>query len=220
MNGGSKPSSRSLLAGEQSDTLGLLRLNDRKSRHRRIKKQRCYERLAATSRLSLHPRIFALPLESTTRPTTKTEAQAPARWRIRASTFLKDTWIEARSPTPHPGGDWPLAPGGGGLQIWTTVVAVGRPGNSYRAAIGFCCKRLLRGLRYTERASRLLFCGEGWFLGREQGAGKNSYRGVVGFFVLVTFSWASFFPWQRNSLKVGAESRQKKSYRGAVRFWG
>ena len=38
--GGSKPSSRSLLAGEQSDTLGLLRLNDRKSRHRRIKKQR------------------------------------------------------------------------------------------------------------------------------------------------------------------------------------
>ena len=29
-NGGSKPSSRSLLVGEQSDTLGLLRLNDRK----------------------------------------------------------------------------------------------------------------------------------------------------------------------------------------------
>ena len=48
LNGGSKPSSRSLLAGEQSDTLGLLRLNDRKSRHRRITKQRCYERLAAT----------------------------------------------------------------------------------------------------------------------------------------------------------------------------
>eukprot|EP00399_MALV-I-05_sp_L67-4_P000052 gene53-biopygen221 len=45
--------SRSLLAGEQSDTLGLLRLNDRKSRHRRIKKQRRYERLAATSQLSL-----------------------------------------------------------------------------------------------------------------------------------------------------------------------
>ena len=67
--------------------------------------------------------LFALPLESTTRPKTKTEAQAPARWRIRASTFLKNTWIEARSPTPHPGGDWPLAPGGGGLQIWTTVVA-------------------------------------------------------------------------------------------------
>ena len=39
----SKPSSRSLLAGEQSDTLGLLRLSDRKSRHRRIKKQRCCE---------------------------------------------------------------------------------------------------------------------------------------------------------------------------------
>ena len=36
-----------------SDTLGLLPLNDRKSRHRRIKKQRRYERLAATSQLSL-----------------------------------------------------------------------------------------------------------------------------------------------------------------------
>ena len=87
---------------------------------------------------------------------------------------------------------------------------LGRPGNSYRAAIGFCRKRLLRSLRYTERASRLLFCGAGWLLGREQGTGKNSYRGVVGFFVLVTFCWASFFPWQRNFLKVGAESRQKK----------
>ena len=87
---------------------------------------------------------------------------------------------------------------------------LGRPGNSYRAAIGFCRKRLLRGPRYTERASRLLFCGEGWLRGREQGTGKNSYRGVVGFFVLVTFSWASFFPWQGNFLTVGAESRQKK----------
>ena len=48
-----KASSRSLLAGEQADTLGLLRLNDRESRHRRIKKQRRYERLAATSQLSL-----------------------------------------------------------------------------------------------------------------------------------------------------------------------
>ena len=47
---GSDPSSRSLLAGEQSDTLGLLRLFDGKSRHRRIKKQRRYERLAITSR--------------------------------------------------------------------------------------------------------------------------------------------------------------------------
>ena len=34
-----------LPAGEQSDALGLLRLNDRRSRHRRIKKQRRYERL-------------------------------------------------------------------------------------------------------------------------------------------------------------------------------
>ena len=35
-----KPSSRSLLVDEQSDTWPLLRGNDRKSRHRRIKKQR------------------------------------------------------------------------------------------------------------------------------------------------------------------------------------
>ena len=47
------PSSRSLLAGEQADTCALLRAHDRKSRHRRIKKQRRYERLAATSQLSL-----------------------------------------------------------------------------------------------------------------------------------------------------------------------
>ena len=40
-----------------SSMWGLLRLNDRKSRHRRIKKQRCYERLAATSQLS--PFCFA-----------------------------------------------------------------------------------------------------------------------------------------------------------------
>ena len=51
--GRSKPSSRSLLAGEQSDTIRILLLNDRKSRHRRIKKLRRYERLAATSQLSL-----------------------------------------------------------------------------------------------------------------------------------------------------------------------
>ena len=35
--------------GEQSDTLWILLHNDRKSRHRRIKKRRRYERLAATS---------------------------------------------------------------------------------------------------------------------------------------------------------------------------
>ena len=42
----SKPSSSSLLAGEQSVTLALLHVNDRKSRHRGSKS---YERLAATS---------------------------------------------------------------------------------------------------------------------------------------------------------------------------
>ena len=38
--------------GNGNLTLGILRLNDRKSRHRKIKKQRRYERLAATSQLS------------------------------------------------------------------------------------------------------------------------------------------------------------------------
>lgn len=49
----SKPSSRSLLVGEQSNAYRILLRYDRKSRHRRIKKQRRYERLAATSQLSL-----------------------------------------------------------------------------------------------------------------------------------------------------------------------
>ena len=49
----SKPSSRSLFMGEQSNTWHLLQWHDRKSRHRRIKKRRRYELLAATSQLSL-----------------------------------------------------------------------------------------------------------------------------------------------------------------------
>ena len=49
----SSPSSRALLAGEQPETSGLLRFNDRKLRHRRMNKQRRYERLAPTSQLSV-----------------------------------------------------------------------------------------------------------------------------------------------------------------------
>ena len=66
--------------------------------------------------------------------------------------------------------------------MWTKNVA-GKAGhgNSYRAVIGLCRSRLFEGLGCTERASRLLFCGEGWLVGREQGTGKNSYRGAVGF---------------------------------------
>ena len=41
------------LVGEQSNAYRILLRYDRKSRHRRIKKQRRYERLAATSQLSL-----------------------------------------------------------------------------------------------------------------------------------------------------------------------
>ena len=46
-------SSRSLFEGEQSYALCILLHNARKSRHRRIKKRRRYELLAATSQLSL-----------------------------------------------------------------------------------------------------------------------------------------------------------------------
>ena len=46
------PTNRSLV-GEQSNAYRILLRYDRKSRHRRIKKQRRYERLAATSQLSL-----------------------------------------------------------------------------------------------------------------------------------------------------------------------
>ena len=49
----SKPSSRSQLVGEQSNRLSIMQDRGRKSRHRRIKKQDRYERLAATSQLSL-----------------------------------------------------------------------------------------------------------------------------------------------------------------------
>ena len=49
-------SSRSLLTGELPDTLGLLRLIDSKSLHRRIKSQRRLERVAATNHLSLWSR--------------------------------------------------------------------------------------------------------------------------------------------------------------------
>ena len=69
------------------------------------------------------------------------------------------------------------------MQIWTKNVAgKAGQGKSYRAVIGFCRERRLQGLGCTERASRLLFCGEGWHVGREQGTGNKSYRGAVGFF--------------------------------------
>ena len=62
-------------------------------------------------------------------------------------TYLQ-AWVR---PTPHPGGDGAPAVGGGGLQIWTKKGAgkVGQ-GNSDRAVIGFCRKRLLEGLGCTE----------------------------------------------------------------------
>ena len=47
------PTNRRFPVGEQSNAYRILLRYDRKSRHRRIKKQRRYERLAATSQLSL-----------------------------------------------------------------------------------------------------------------------------------------------------------------------
>ena len=67
---------------------------------------------------------------------------------------------------------------------------------SYRAVIGFYRTRLLQGLGYTERESRLLSCGEGCFIELEQHTGQKflPQRSRI-FFVLVTFSRAGFFPW-------------------------
>ena len=57
--------------GEQSNALRILLRNDRKSRHRRIKKQRRYERLAATSQflgtIQIAPGILLLALKRTGR---------------------------------------------------------------------------------------------------------------------------------------------------------
>ena len=137
---------------------------------------------------------------------------------------------------PHPGSNEASALRGGALQIWTKNVAgkAGK-GNSYRAVIGFCRKRLHQGpgcterfpasflwwrMAYracaghrqqilpwrrrilgllacqgpgcTERASRLLFCGEGWLIGRAQGTGATGLSGdlatqnaLPGFFSVV-----------------------------------
>src|SRR5208282_1152038 len=52
------------LVGEQSNAYRILLRYDRKSRHRRIKKQRRYERLAATSQLSLLHTTGLAPVES------------------------------------------------------------------------------------------------------------------------------------------------------------
>ena len=71
--------------------------------------------------------LFALPLESTTRPKTKTEAQAPARWRIRASTFLTLDW----SPKPDASSRRRLAPcsrRGGLANLDNGCGRLGRPG--------------------------------------------------------------------------------------------
>ena len=89
---------------------------------------------------------------------------------------------------------------------------------TYRGAVGFwSCWWPFRRLGYTERASRLLFCGEGWLVGREQGRGKNTYRGAIGFWGWWPFRRPGYterasrllFLWWGMACRVWAGHRQK-----------
>ena len=86
-------------------------------------------------------------------------------------------------------------------------------GNSYRAVIGFCRKRLLQGLGCTERASQLLSCGEGCFIELEQHTGQKFLPQRSRIFCASDFSKAGFF------LCKWEQSAGKTSYRGAVGSW-
>ena len=128
---------------------------------------------------------------------------------------------------PHPGSNEASALRGGALQIWTKNVAgkAGK-GNSYRAVIGFCRQRLRQGPGCTERASRLLFCGEGWLIGRAQGTGNKSYRGAVGFWgywpvrgLAAQNALPGFFSVVKGSLQ-GVSRAQVKSPTEASRILG
>ena len=111
---------------------------------------------------------------------------------------------------PHPGSDGAPAVGGGGLQIWTKNVAgKAGQGNSYRAVIGFCRKRRLQGLGCTERASRLLSCGEGRFIELEQHTGQKFLPRRSRIFYASAFFKSWLFSLAGGLCKVGAERKQK-----------
>ena len=88
----------------------------------------------------------ARPLESTTKPKTKTDVQAPEWWWIRASihTFQHGLKTEAQRLNQEAHGPCFRR---GGLRIWTENVAgKAGQGNSYRAVTAFCASGSFKGL--------------------------------------------------------------------------
>ena len=78
------------LVGEQSNAYRILLRYDRKSRHRRIKKQRRYERLAATSQF-----LYTVKAGSQHPPFSRDTRRTPFRERVAR------TLSAARAPTPY-----------------------------------------------------------------------------------------------------------------------
>ena len=149
-------------------------------------------------------------------------------WWIRASIH---TYKPEFGPTPHPGGDGAPAVGGGGLQIWTKKGA-GKVGpRKFRprcnrilpqaASWGAWLHRIPGDLATQNALPRLLFCGEGWRVGRQQGAGKKILPWRSRIFGASAFQeiWLhknalpGFFSVVRGSLARCEQGTSKKSYR-------
>ena len=95
----------------------------------------------------------------------------------------------------------------------TKVAGKAGQGSSYRAVIGFCCKRLLQGLGCTEGASWLLSCGEGCFIELEQHTCFIFLRrGRI-------FCASDFFQ-ELASFLGGGEWQAKKKKTWRSRIWG
>ena len=130
---------------------------------------------------------------------------------------FQETWLHrARFPAS-------FSVVGNGLQ----GVSRAQAKNSYRGAVGFWGSWPFRRPGYTERASRLLFCGEGWLAKREQGTGKKSYRGAIGLWGWWPFRRPGYTERASRLLFCGEgwlarreQGTGKKSYRGAIGFWG
>ena len=82
-------------------------------------------------------------------------------------------------------------------------------GNSYRAAIGFCCKRLFLGVGCTERASRLLSCGEGHCIELEQHTAQKFLPQRSRILCASAFFKSWLLSLAGELCKVGAERKQK-----------
>ena len=176
LNGGSKPSSRSLLAGEQSDTLGLLRLNDRKhpreggfwasifweipglqSEAQRLIQEATGPLLQEGGLANLdngcgrlgRPRKF-LPRHDRILPQAASSGASLHRTRFPAS-FL---W-------------WGMA-----CRAWAGHRQKFLPRRSRILGLEAFQETCL----HRTHLSRLLFYGEGWLVGREQGSGEKRTR--------------------------------------------